>query len=210
MTAADATAVRRSVTPSVRLIRLHAIGRGVPGALLMLAVCAVGLRIILRWAAAGTGGARPLPLLFEALAASVVGMTFRSPFGEAERATGRWLPLLRFGTSIMLTGLAFAALAAGSAAAHLDLGYRGLARDLVGLIGVALIVATVIGGLLSWLGPVAFWLLSVTAIGSGWTTPWVWPDRPTNDVGGWLCTAAAFVVGTAGMAYFGARDGVHE
>jgi hypothetical protein len=211
VTAVEAPApVCRPATPPARLIRLHAVGRGVPGGLLMLAVCALGLRIILHWAASGTGGARPLPLLFEALAASVVGMTFRSPFGETERVAGHWLPLLRLGTAIVMTALAFAALAAGSAAAHLDLGYAGLARDLIGLVGIAFIVAVPIGAILSWLGPVAFWLLSLTAIGSGWTTPWVWPDRPPADVGAWVCTIAAFVVGTAGIAIFGARDGLHE
>ncbi|HEY7175321.1 MAG TPA: hypothetical protein VH442_10420 [Micromonosporaceae bacterium] len=210
MTATGAATRPRLALPTARLARLHAVGRGIPGGLVMLVVCAVGLRVVLYWATPGSDGARPLPLLFEALAASVVGMMFRSPFGEVERVTGRWLPVLRFAAVVALTALAFGSLVAGSAGARLDLGYAGLARDLVGLIGVALITATAFGGLLSWLGPVAFWLLSLYAIGSNWTTPWVFTDRRPADTGAWLCTAAVFAAGTLLVTAFGARDGLHE
>ena len=117
----------------------------------MLAGCAVTLRITLHWAPSGTGvPARQLPLLIEAAAAAAIGVVSRSPFGEPERATGRWLPFLRLGTAAALTAAALAALAAGSAAAHLDYGYLGLLRDLAGMTGIALLTAAVIGGGLCW------------------------------------------------------------
>ena len=39
-----------------------------------------------------------------------VAVTSHGPFGEPERATGRWLPYLRLFTAIGLTGLAILAL----------------------------------------------------------------------------------------------------
>ncbi|HEU0241816.1 MAG TPA: hypothetical protein VFR11_21540 [Micromonosporaceae bacterium] len=210
MIAIGAATRPRLALPTARLARLHAAGRGIPRGLAMLVLCAVGLRIVLAWATPGSDGARPLPLLFEALAASVVGIVFRSPFGEVERVTGRWLPVLRFAAVPALTAAAFGALAAGSAGARLDLGYAGLARDLIGLVGLSLATATVIGALLCWLGPVAFWLVSLYAIGSHWTTPWVWTAHLPSDTGAWLCAVAVLVVGTILVATFGARDGLHE
>ena len=101
----------------------------VAACLLVLAGCAVALRIMLHWTPAGSGvAARQIPLLIEAAAAAVIGVVSPSPFGEPEHATGRWLPLLRLGTATALTAVAFGVLAA----AHLDYGYLALLRDLAG------------------------------------------------------------------------------
>jgi hypothetical protein len=199
--------------PAVRpgqLIRLHLASRGVPAGLLMLASCAIALRLMLHWATPGSDAARPLPLLIEAGAAAIIGVLSRSPLGEPERATGRWLPFLRLGTAVALSIAAFGILAAGSAAAHLDLGYLEMARDLTGMTGIALLTAAIIGGNLSWIGPISFWLLAVSAIGNNWTTPWVWPDRQPHDPGAMICAALAFTAGTMVITMRGARDSAHE
>ena len=117
---------------------------------------------------AGTGlPARQFPLLIETAAAAAIGVVTRSPFGEPERGTGRWLPVLRLGAAVALTAAAFGALAAGSAAAHLDYGYLGLLRDLAGMTGIALLAAAVVGGSLCWIGPLGYWMLAAYAIGPG-------------------------------------------
>ena len=90
---------------AVRLVRLHAVSRRLPAALVLLAACAAGLRGALygHW---DDYGALQLPLIFEATCAAIIGVTASSPFGDPERATGRWLPYLRLGTAVTLTGLA--------------------------------------------------------------------------------------------------------
>ena len=60
--------------------------------------------------------------LIVATAASVVSVTTHSPLGEPERATGRWLPWLRLGTVLALTGAGCAALAVGAVGGHLAIG----------------------------------------------------------------------------------------
>lgn len=211
MTTGGTTAYPLLAAPPGRLIRLHLASRNVPACLLGLAACAITLRITLHWTP-GSGGvaARQFPLLIEAAAAALIGVVTRSPFGEPERATGRWLPVLRMATAVTLTGVAFGALAAGSAAAHLADGYLVLLRDLAGMTGVALLSATLIGGSLSWIGPLAFWALALYAVNAGWTAPWVWPDRPPHDFGAALAAALVFAAGIAIMAVRGARDSVGE
>ena len=39
--------------------------------------------------------AQQVPMIIEAGAAAMIAVTAHSPFGETERATGRWLPYLR-------------------------------------------------------------------------------------------------------------------
>jgi hypothetical protein len=211
MTTAGAAPRPLLAAPPGRLIRLHLASRGVPACLPVLVGCAVVLRITLHWTPAGSGvAARQIPLLIEAAAAAVIGMTSRSPFGEPEHATGRWLPFLRLGTAAALTAVAFGVLAAGSAAAHLDYGYLALLRDLAGMTGIALLAAALAGGGLSWVGPLAFWMVAAYAVGAAWATPWIWPGRPPQDRGAALCAALVFAVGAVVITVRGARDSAHE
>src|SRR6202050_2751694 len=51
-----------------------------------------------RWNVAGGAAAQALiPLTIETGAAAVIAVTTHGPFGDPERATGRWLPWLRLG-----------------------------------------------------------------------------------------------------------------
>jgi hypothetical protein len=146
----------------------------------------------------------------EAGAASIVGVVTRSPLGEPERATGRRLPTMRLAATIALTLIAVGILAAGAATGRLQFGCLGLARDVAGMTGLALILAAVAGGTKSWLGPLSFWIVSAYAINERWTTPWLWPDRPPHDRGAAVCAALAFVIGTCLITVRGARDSVNE
>jgi hypothetical protein len=93
----------------LRLVRLYLASRRALMGLLVLVACAVVLRIALHWIPRSGLASRQLPLTIQAGAAALIGVTTRSPFGEPERATGRWLPLLRLGTVMALAGAAVGA-----------------------------------------------------------------------------------------------------
>ena len=194
----------------LRLVRLHAASRHVLTCLVVLAACAIALRTALHWLPRSGVYARQIPLTIEAGAAAVIGVTTRSPFGEPERATGRWLPWLRQAASVALTGIAVGPLAAGAAAAHLAGGAAGLARDLAGFTGIALLTAAVLGGGLAWVGPIAYLAVTLPALAGNWTTPWIWPARPPHDRGAAICAALVFAAGVTVITVRGARDGLRE
>ncbi len=193
-----------------RLVRLHLASRRVLTCLLALAACAVALRTALHWIPGSGVASRQLPLTIEAGAAAVIGVTTRSPFGEPERATGRWLPFLRLGATMAVAGAAVGALAAGSASAHLGGGSLGMLRDLAGLTGIALLAAALLGGPLAWAGPLAYLVVTLHALGAAWTTPWSWPARPPHDLGAALCAALVFAAGVTVITARGARDAARE
>jgi hypothetical protein len=194
----------------LRLVRLHAASRRVLACLLVVAACAVALRTALHWLPRGGVYSRQIPLTIEAGVAAAIGVTTRSPFGEPERATGRWLPWLRLAAGVALAGIAVGALAAGAAAAHLAGGTVGLLRDTAGFIGIALLTAAVLGGALAWVGPIAYLAVTLPALDGHWTTPWIWPARPPHDRGAAICAALVFAAGIAVITVRGARDGFRE
>ena len=194
----------------LRLVRLHAASRRVLICLLVLVACAAALRTALHWLPHTGVLSRQIPLIIEAGAAAVIGVTTRSPFGEPERATGRWLPWLRLALPVALTGAAVGALAAGSASAHLAYGSVGLLRDTAGFTGIALLAAAVLGGALSWIGPIAYLGVTLPALSGGWTTPWIWSARPPHDHGAAICAALVFAAGVAVITARGARDSTRE
>ena len=48
--------------------------------------------------------AQQVPMIIEAGAAAVIAVTAHSPFGEQERAAGRWLPYLRLFAAVGADG----------------------------------------------------------------------------------------------------------
>ncbi|HEX9357907.1 MAG TPA: hypothetical protein VF933_29335 [Streptosporangiaceae bacterium] len=191
----------------LHLVRLHLASRRVPGALAALALCGLVLRAALYWHwSLGSGnGAQELVVVLEAGAASVIAVAAQSPFGEPERATGRWLPYLRLGTAVGLTGAAFGALCAGAAAEQLPSGTLDILRNTAGLTGIGLLLAAVIGGALAWVGPMAYMIVALFAVSWGWTTPWLWPARPPHDLGGAVCAGLVFAAGIVVATVRGAR-----
>jgi hypothetical protein len=194
---------------AVRLVRLHAASRRLPAALVLVAACAVGLRGALygHW---DSYGALQLPLIFEAGCAAVIAVTAGSPFGEPERATGRWLPFLRFGATVTLTGLAVGALAVAGAGLPLAGGFPDIVRNVAGLTGIGLLCAAALSGPLGWTGPLAYLVVGLYGLYTDWhppalSTPWIWPARPPYDAGGALCAAVVFAAGLAAITIRGAR-----
>ena len=199
---------------ALRLARLHLRSRRFPAALAAVVACAAVLRVALQrpW---NTYGALQLPLILEAGCAVVIAVTTASPFGEPERATGRWLPVLRLGGALALTAAATAALAAAGAGAHLAGGNLALLRNTAGLTGLGLLCAAALGGALAWTGPVTYLIVAVYALYTQWhgtplSTPWIWPARPGHDVGAALCAGLVFAAGLLLVSVRGARDAVPE
>jgi len=198
----------------LRLARLHLTSRRVPAALTAIVACAVVLRIALHWQW-NAYGALQLPLIFETACAAVIATATAGPFGEPERATGRWLPLLRLGTTMALTAAAAGALAAAGIGTHLAGGSTEVLRNLAGLIGIALLCAALLGGALAWTGPTAYLVIGIYGLYTQWhgpalTTPWIWPARPAHDVGAAVCAGLVFLLGVAAIALRGAREPIND
>jgi hypothetical protein len=199
----------------MRLVRLHATSRRIPAAVGAIAACAVALRIALIIGHWDTYGALQLPLVFEAAAAAAIAVSTASPLGEAERLTGRWLPLLRLASALALTAAAAAALAAAGTGVHLAGGTLDVLRNVAGMTGIGLLCAAAIGGGLAWAGPLGYLVIGAYGQYTLWhppalTTPWIWPARPPHDLGGAICAGVVFTAGIAVITIRGARDRVDE
>ncbi len=203
---------RGDAAAGLRLVRLYFASRRVPVALGALVACSLVLRAALEWHWIPSSGplTQQLPVLLESGTASVIAVTTYSAFGDPERATGRWLPYLRLGTAGSLTGIAIGLLSAGAAAAHLPGGTLDVVRNVAGISGIGLVSAALTGGGLSWIGPMAYLVVSEDAILNAWRTPWIWPTRPLQDTGAALCAALVFVAGVAIITARGARQHAAE
>jgi len=204
-----ATALAPRQAPGwLRLAWLYAASRRIPAAAGLLAALGVLLWAALRWRWNIAGGAAArmfLPQVIETAAAAVIAVTSYGPFGEPERATGRWLPWLRLGAAVLLTAAAVGLLAAGATAGYLPGGSLALLRDVAGVTGIGLLSAVILGGAFGWTGPLAYVLVTEVALAGHPTTPWLWPARPPYDLGGALCAAGLFAAGIVLIALRGDR-----
>lgn len=198
----------------MRLVWLHFVSRRIPVAVAAIAVCAIGLRVALirHWNAYG---AMALPLVIEAAAVGVVTVITGSPLGEPERVAGRWLPWLRLSGALAMTAIAVGALAAGALGGHLSGGTLDVLRNVAGVTGVGFLCAAFLGGGLAWTGPTAYLIAGVYGLYTPWhssavTTPWLWPGRPTHDLGAALCAGLVFGCGLVVFTVRGARDQAGE
>jgi hypothetical protein len=198
------------LTAGLRLVRLYLVSRRVLTCLAILVACGVVLRVALQWLPHTGVLSRQIPLTIEAGAAAAIGVTARSPFGDPERAAGRWLPFLRLAGIAATAGAAVGALAAGAASAHLAGGVAQMLRDLGGFTGIALLTAVVAGGGLAFTGPLGYLAVSLAALTARWTTPWVWPARPPHDRGAAICASAVFAAGVLVVALRGTRESGRE
>jgi len=197
----------------LRLAYLYLVSRRAPAALALLAAFGALLWAALHWhwnIAGGPAAQLVIPLTIETGAAAVIAVTAHGPFGEPERATGRWLPYLRLGAIVALTAAAVGLLAAGSTGGALPGGFLAMLRNVAGITGIGLLSAVVLGGALAWTGPMAYLVLTETALAGNVTTPWVWPARPPHDLGGALCAAIVFAAGTLLITVCGAREAVRD
>ena len=203
----------RAVPGWLRLPWLYLVSRHGPAAAGVLAGLGAVLWASLHWhwnVAGGAAAQQAIPLAIETGAAMVIAVTCYGPFGEPERATGRWLPYLRLGAAILLTAAAFGALALGSTPGGLPGGIPALLRNVAGMTGTGLLAAAVLGGALGWAAPLAYLVLTEGAFAGSWTTPWAWPTRPPHDLGGALCAGAVFAAGLLATLVRGARESIRD
>jgi len=194
-----------------RLAWLHLRSRRVPAAVLALAVCGGALRAVLHWQlTSGGADAQQIPMIIEGGAAVLIAVTTHSPFGEAERGAVRWLPLLRLGAVLALTGVAIGLLQLGVTGASLPGGVLTLARNVIGVTGIGLLASLVTGGLLAWIPPLGYIGFAQYALIEAWRNPWTWPVRPAADRGAWICAVVVFVVGLAAFTLRGARTSLAD
>jgi len=206
--AAPSPVAARPAAAGVRLVWLHLVSRRAPAASGLVAGLGALLWAALRWRwniAGGPAAQQFIPLTVEAGTAAVIAVTTYGPFGEPERATGRWLPWLRLAAAVLLAGAAAGALAAGATGGLLPGGSLALLRNLAGMTGTGLLAAAVLGGAFAWAGPMAYLLVTEGALAGGWTTPWVWPARPPHDLGAALCACGVFAAGIVAITLLGAR-----
>ena len=176
--------------------------------LVVLAACAVALRTALHWLPRSGVYARQIPLTIEAGAAAVIGVTTRSPFGEPERATGRWLPWLRLAASVALTGDRRRGTGGrGRGAPTWPAAPLGLLRDTAGLHRHRPADRGGAGRRPGLDRPDGLpGGHAARADRASWTTPWIWPARPPHDRGAAICAALVFAAGVAVITARGARD----
>jgi hypothetical protein len=200
--------------PSVaRLLWLHVRSRRVFAALAGLLACGSTLCLGLNfhWFTVDDAAVE-VPMLLEAGAAAIIVVTTHSPFGEPERATGRWLPCLRLGLAVALCGAAIGLIAAGAAigydpksGVYLADGMLPVARNILGFTGVGLLAALVTGGLVAWIGPLAYQAICQFALIARYTEPYTWASRPPADRGGWIAAMVAFAIGLVAFTIRGPR-----
>ncbi|HEY2552033.1 MAG TPA: hypothetical protein VGI64_15810 [Streptosporangiaceae bacterium] len=192
-----------------RLTRLYLVSRRAPIALALLAGLGalLGAALYWRWNIAGGAAARLfIPLTIQTGAAAVIAVTTYGPFGEPEKAAGRWLPLLRLGAAVALTAAAFGALSAGAAAGTMPGGTLALLRNVGGMTGIGLLSAAAVGGAFGWVGPMAYLLITEGALAHRSATPWVWPTRAPQDRGGAICACLVIAAGLALITVRGPRQ----
>ena len=194
----------RELPASVRLPWLHLRTRRAPACVVALAACGAVLHAALHWHWTFNSGqyAQQVPMIIEAGAAAVIAVTAHSPFGEQERAAGRWLPYLRLLAALGLAGIAILFLQLGAAGESLNAGVLVLARNVIGFTGLGLLCSLVTGGLLAWTVPLGYMMFCQYALLELWRAPWTWPVRPPADRGAWI---AASVVLAAGLLSFTVR-----
>jgi hypothetical protein len=196
-----------------RLAWLYLVSRHAPAAAGLLAGFGALLWAALHWhwsVAGGPAAAIVFPLVTETGAAAVIAVTTYGPFGEPERATGRWLPFLRLGATAALTAAAIGALALGATGGALPGGFAAMARNVAGITGIGLLCAVALGGMLAWTGPMAYLVLTETALAGSVTTPWVWAGRPPLDRGAAICACLVFAAGLALVTVRGVRESVRD
>lgn len=221
----EAWTKRGDETPvsTTRLMVLYMRSRRVGWATLTLALLAVGSWIGSAWLFAqpefgiGNGSLRPLLIFATFVAASVIGASASSPFGETERTAARSLRPLRFGhlaalllitVFLLLVVLTFFDLE-NVRSSHPVL---ALVRNLGGLVGLTLLTARLIGARLSWTVPLAFVMASYLAakLPDDTFAAWAWQMQPGTDNLSWIIAAALGALGLAVVSRYGTRDTSEE
>ena len=123
-----------------------------------------------------------------------------------------WLRLVRLHlvSRRVPAAAAIGLLALGSTRGELPGGFAAVARNVAGITGAGLLAAATFGGVLAWTGPMAYLVVTETALAGSVTTPWGWPGRPPLDRGGAICACLVLAAGLALVTVRGVRPGYHH
>jgi hypothetical protein len=148
-----------------------------------------------------------LPMAGPLAVAAIVAAGARSPFGEVETAIGHRLPMLRLPHLAGLLLLAGAGLSLVAAGWSLPGAPWILARNLIGLAGLSLLAARIMGAGQSWLPPLVYLVLCGGAIDERNVTEWTWPALGAGDITAAILAAGLLGAGLVAAVPDGARDG---
>jgi hypothetical protein len=141
-------------------------------------------------------------------AAAVICVTIGSPFGEVEQSLSRPLVGIRLGHLLALLLVAAVVLTVTATAwPGGDVEWR-FVRNLLGLTGLGLLFARVLGGRLLWVAPLGFAMLSLfqRGVASGEAADWAWVVQPADRQPAALLAIGLLLAGLALASRFGARD----
>ncbi|MDQ3512499.1 MAG: hypothetical protein M3462_02360 [Chloroflexota bacterium] len=202
--------------PLVRLVTLYLRSRLLGTALaVMIASAYVGWYLLDQ--STDPGITKILLIMAPVGAATAIGISARSPFGETERITSFRLPALRLGHMAALLAVAAVALAWANGAESDAWTDWVMVRNLAGYAGLSLLTARLLGPSISWLPPVAYAMATFIAIGgiqfddlTDNQRRWGWPVVPADErfaawTVGLVLAAGLFLVCTGG-----GRDRVEE
>lgn len=181
-----------------RLLRLHLTSHKTIPTLVLLLCTAGVLRAAARWTASGLFAA-VIVLMLTAAAAALLGAATHNPLGELERAAAARLPVLRLAHLTPLIAVACLAYGLAALTGSVTGGGAVLERNLIGLIGLALLTATVVGAQLSWITPLGYVIICASALDLHEYSIWEWltlPPRTDATVAAATLLAAGLVAAT--------------
>ncbi|MDT8911379.1 hypothetical protein [Amycolatopsis sp. PS_44_ISF1] len=183
--------------------KLYARSRQVPVALLLMAVCTVGMRVLVRdrWSVVFAE-----LTLAAGIAVAAAGLSGQDLDLDRTAAFG-WLPR-RFGHLLLIGVLAAALLLVVQAPGPVQVETSVVLRDGAGLLGLAGLAATLFGGQFGWTFPLLWAIVALFVPGGGDSTAALvagWPVQSAESPVAWWTAGILFGAGTAGYAVAGAR-----
>jgi hypothetical protein len=191
--------------PPARLVRLHLDSRQTRRTVPLLIATAA----VLRCSQPITKDAGLFPevclLLITVAAAAIIAAATHNPFGEPELTASSPLPALRLTHLGILTAAATAALAIAASTAAYDASTGTILRNLIGLTGIALLTAAVIGPHLAWTIPLGYVMYCGGQLDVQTSNLWTWPTQPASNQTATAIAAGLLIAGVTAVAFTGTR-----
>ncbi len=165
--------------------------------IILAAVAFLFAKVLLRGGHGSQQSLLPVVLWAPVGASATISLTLVSPMLEIELSSCRDIRLYGILVLLALTILAACLLAPSGVLGGSIYGWMTLSRNVAGLVGVAMLVAPLVGGRLSWSGPVIFGLvLNGVAPNEGPIPPiWAWPLRSEQDASALWSAVTLYVFG---------------
>jgi hypothetical protein len=194
-------------------LRAYLADRGGPSALtavLMVAAAVAGVAVALSSDESLVGWWVPVAILAPLFAVIFAARTLAGTDVTLESSTPRLVPALRaahVAIAVVLCGLPLAAAGAATLGASPT---AAMLRNVLGLLGLILLAATLIRVRAAWLPIFGYGLLTLaiaprdTARGAAW---WAWPAQPGDPNVSWAVAGVLLAAGTAAYVHRGPAGG---